>query len=225
MSVEDWHVEALNGRVLEDACFVQWRGGERCRRALIEHVLRWVGELEADNARLRADWNTAKDQALRATYQELLEARRASEATKVALDLAIHAQQNAWAEVDRMRALHRAEGGRLPPYVRALALAVLEDDDAAAMALLDAVTELRERGLLGVVPAPAAPAGVVFNDLLDGFGVRVCNILDGEGIRDLPSLLALSADDLLSARGFGELSLKTVRQSLARHGLKLRGDP
>ncbi len=64
-----------------------------------------------------------------------------------------------------------------------------------------------------------------------GLSGRVLNSLDrwryddGRGIETVGELVELTARELLELRNFGRFCLTEVRQKLAAHGLKLRGDP
>lgn len=57
-----------------------------------------------------------------------------------------------------------------------------------------------------------------------GFSIRTRNALTSAGVRDLSLLLALSGNELLQIRNFGEVSLKEVREKLDGLGIKLRED-
>ncbi|HXG11462.1 MAG TPA: DNA-directed RNA polymerase subunit alpha C-terminal domain-containing protein [Gemmataceae bacterium] len=54
--------------------------------------------------------------------------------------------------------------------------------------------------------------------------VRATNCLESEGITTVSDLCNHSPDDLLEIRNFGETALAEVRNKLAEHGLRLRGE-
>ena len=52
---------------------------------------------------------------------------------------------------------------------------------------------------------------------------RVINHLEYEGIHTVRELVQTTAEQMLSWRGFGKGSLRSVRMALAQHGLMLAG--
>lgn len=56
------------------------------------------------------------------------------------------------------------------------------------------------------------------------FRKRIINCLRFEDILNSEQLIQESANDLLKIRSFGKVCLKEVRDTLAKHGLKLKGD-
>jgi DNA-directed RNA polymerase subunit alpha len=54
--------------------------------------------------------------------------------------------------------------------------------------------------------------------------VRVHKRLEYEGVHTIGDLMGKSPHDLLAIYGFGRTGLQSVRQKLADHGLRLRGD-
>ena len=57
-----------------------------------------------------------------------------------------------------------------------------------------------------------------------GLSVRSTKALEGDNIRTIRDLLDKTAEDLIEIMRFGMVSLREVREKLAAHGLKLRGD-
>ncbi len=56
------------------------------------------------------------------------------------------------------------------------------------------------------------------------FGVRVRKSLRRLDIKTFGDLIQRSGDDLMETNNFGTTSLHEVREKLAQHGLKLKGD-
>lgn len=107
----------------------------------------------------------------------------------------------------------------LSPEIKALARAVLADDEAAAMMLFDAIGEVRGR-----FEDRADEQEVLWRLVFYGLGRRVRLALARLRIGSLPELLAKRPVDLMEAYSFGPRSLQLVRDALRGHALHLRGD-
>lgn len=59
---------------------------------------------------------------------------------------------------------------------------------------------------------------------LDGLSDRLLELLNDEGIRRVGHLLRCTAFDLLSIAQLGSVHLEDIRESLKKHGLRLKGD-
>ena len=55
-------------------------------------------------------------------------------------------------------------------------------------------------------------------------GVRSYNCLKRVGIETIGDLISKSEDELASIPNFGKKSIEEVKETLAAHGLRLRGD-
>jgi DNA-directed RNA polymerase subunit alpha len=96
-------------------------------------------------------------------------------------------------------------------------LSIFTDIDAADLAL-------RPDG--GAVEAAAPSAHGMENILIEELelGVRSYNCLKRVGIETIGDLISKSEAELAAIPNFGKKSIEEVKETLATHGLRLRGD-
>src|SRR5262245_3409764 len=113
----------------------------------------------------------------------------------------------------------------IPHEIRLIAQAVLDGDETAALALLDALTEIRGQ----LHPQILHTAWRELRDGKPGQSLhttpnRVLRMLRRLDIQSVAQLASKSPEELLDVQNFGPTTLQWVRRWLAQHGLHLRGD-
>lgn len=114
---------------------------------------------------------------------------------------------------------HESKRPKVPGELRAMALAILEGDIAAAYACLDYLSDYFQTH--GHLHDPDR----LFRSLLHHVGRRIRNTLRDNGVTTMATLLSLTQNELLSFRNLGHTSFYKIIAFLNEHKLSLAQSP